>query len=251
VSLTFDDGLPSQVEVALPLLAEHELRATFYVNPRGDEWLARLAPWRDAANVGHEVGNHSLTHPCSGAFDWSRPGRGLEDLTLADIEADVLEAERRLREAIPGQTVRSFCYPCYLDYVGQGPTRHSYVPIIARHFVAGRGKGEIPNHPDRSDLHYLWSFPVERMSGAELIGLAERAAATGRWSILTFHGINQGHLPVAEIDLRELCAFLARQRGRIWTAPVATIAQRLVDYRRDEKGMGAATGGPPQPTPIP
>jgi peptidoglycan/xylan/chitin deacetylase (PgdA/CDA1 family) len=231
VSLTFDDGMPSQLALAIPLLDEHELRATFYVNPRGDAWLAWLEPWRNAAVAGHEIGNHSLTHPCSSSFDFTAPDRGLESLTLADVEADVLEAERRLREAIPEQPRRSFGYPCYLDYVGQGPTRQSYVPVIARHFVAARGKGEIPNHPVRSDLHHLWSFPVERMSGAELIGLAERAAATGRWSILTFHGISQGHLSVAETDLRELCAFLARQRGRIWTAPVATVAERLIEYR--------------------
>ena len=70
------------------------------------------------------------------------------------------------------------------------------------------------------------------MSGAELVGLAERAAALGRWSILTFHGIHEGHLPVADVDLRELCGFLARHRARIWTAPVATVAQAISQWRR-------------------
>ncbi|MDT7892902.1 MAG: polysaccharide deacetylase family protein, partial [Armatimonadota bacterium] len=35
VSLTFDDGLKSQLEVAVPLLNDRGLRATFYLNPRG------------------------------------------------------------------------------------------------------------------------------------------------------------------------------------------------------------------------
>jgi peptidoglycan/xylan/chitin deacetylase (PgdA/CDA1 family) len=215
------------------MLNEHGLRGTFYLNPRGDDWAERLGPWREVAAAGHEIGNHSLTHPCARGFRDTRTAPpALEDLTLADLEADVLEAERRLRAAIPGSTGRSFAYPCYQDYVGEGVTRHSYVPVIARHFVAGRAKGEVPNHPLTCDLHYLWSFPVERMSGAELVGLAERAATQGRWSILTFHGIHQGHLSVADVDLRELCGFLAAHRPRLWTAPVANVADHVARWRQ-------------------
>ncbi len=67
-------------------------------------------------------------------------------MTLADIEADVLEAERRLR-LLTGVAERSFAYPCYQDFVGCGPTRQSYVPVIARHLVAARGSGEYPRQP--------------------------------------------------------------------------------------------------------
>ncbi|HZS89558.1 MAG TPA: polysaccharide deacetylase family protein [Chloroflexota bacterium] len=243
VSLTFDDGMQSQLHLAIPLLGEYGLAATFYLNPPrdGDEsaWCERLAPWCAAAEQGHEIGNHSLTHPCSQNFDFI--DRGLESMTLADIERDVLEAERRLRAGIPGQTVRSFCYPCYQNYVGMGEQRQSYVPVIARHFVAARGRGERANDPARCDLHDLWSWPAERMSGAELVGLAEGAATEGRWAVLTFHGVNEGHLPIGEVDLRALCAFLARQRERIWTAPVATIAQHVAAWRAS---AGAGTGRP-------
>src|SRR5262249_12046788 len=137
VSLTFDDGLPSQLRVAIPMLNEHDLRGTFYLNPRGDDWAERLGPWGGGAAGRARIGNHSLTHPCARGFRDTRTAPpALEDLTLADLEADVLEAERRLRAAIPGSTGRSFAYPCYQDYVGEGVARHSYVPVIARHFVA-------------------------------------------------------------------------------------------------------------------
>ena len=239
VSLTFDDGMRSQLETAIPLLDEHGLQATFYLNPPcdGDEaaWREILAPWRAAAGRGHEIGNHSLTHPCSQnfAFISSASRKGLESMTLEDIERDVLEAERRLCVGIPEQTVRSFCYPCYQSYVGAGPARQSYVPVIARHFVAARGKGETANDPARCDLHDLWSWPAERMSGAELVGLAERAAAEGRWAVFTFHGIDEGHLPVAAVDLAELCGFLARHHERLWTAPVAVAAQHVIEWRKE------------------
>ena len=157
-------------------------------------------------------------------------------MTLTDIERDVLEAERRLLLAIPNQTVRSFGYPCYQSHVGAGAARKSYVPVIARHFVAARGRGETANHPARCDLHDLWSWPAERMSGVELVGLAEQAAAEGRWGILTFHGVNEGHLPVGETDLAQLCRFLQRNRDRVWTAPVATVATCVREWRQMSGG---------------
>ena len=233
VSLTFDDGAASQLRLAIPALNERGLHATFYLNPRGDTWETRMAPWAEVAAAGHELGNHSLTHPCTRGFHDQLDVPCLERMALADIEADVLEAERRLQTLDPREGTRSFCYPCYMNYVGEGAAKQSYVPVIAKHFVAGRAKGEIANHPLTCDLHDLSSYPVERMSGAALVGLAERAMAGGRWAILTFHGINDGHLSVTNGDLRELLDHLQRHQERLWTAPVATVAQRVIDWRRE------------------
>jgi peptidoglycan/xylan/chitin deacetylase (PgdA/CDA1 family) len=230
VSLTFDDGMGSQLRLAVPALERNGLRATFYLNPRGDDWAARLAPWRQAAAAGHELGNHTVAHPCSRGFDFVPPGRGLEDLTLEDIAADLDLAEARLRQ-LAGPGPRSFAYPCYQDWVGSGRTRRTYVPLVAERFAAARARGERPNDAARCDLHYLWSFPVERMSGAELVGLCEQAALEGRWAILTLHGVHEGGLSVQEQDLAQLCAHLGRHRDRIWTAPVAEAAVAVGAWR--------------------
>ena len=234
VSLTFDDGLPSQLEVAIPLLNRYGLQATFYVNPRAD-FAEQLLPWRAAAEAGHEVGNHTVSHPCSKnfAFISDNNRRGLEEMTLDEIEAEIVLAGERIRTVIPQQETMSYGYTCYQPYVGRGATRQSYVPVVAKHCVAGRGRGERPNDPRHCDLWYLWSTPCERMTGAELVGLAEQAAVQGRWSILTFHGVSEGHLSVAPGDLEELCDFLARNRSRIWTAPVAVIAPQVAAYQQE------------------
>lgn len=230
VSLTFDDGHPSQLGTAVPILDQFGLRGTFYVNPRGDymEWLR---PWRELHARGHEIGNHTVSHICSRNFGWDGQRQCLEDITLADIEADIVECARRLREGIPEQEACTYGYPCYQQYVGEGANRQSYVPVVARHFIAARGLGESPNHPKLADLHDLWSFPCQRMSGSELVGLAERAASQGRWSILTFHGVGSGHLLVGEAEFAELCGFLGKQSERIWTAPMVVVAQAVKAWR--------------------
>ncbi|MEM2850177.1 MAG: polysaccharide deacetylase family protein, partial [Candidatus Bathyarchaeia archaeon] len=129
VSLTFDDGLYSQLNLAVPLLDKFGFKATFYINLAGD-YRSRLKPWREIADRGHEIGNHTLTHPCSCNFQFARTTvKCLEKMSLEDIRADIMEAHRRIREVIPNGS-RTFAYPCYETAVGRGISKRSYVPIV-------------------------------------------------------------------------------------------------------------------------
>jgi len=235
LSLTFDDGISSQLQKAIPILNDLDLKATFFVCPKDNNWQEDLAPWVKVFKAGHEIGNHTVSHICSRALSPNRVERCLENMTLADIEADILEASRRICVLIPEQKVFTFCYPCYNNFVGHGLSRQSYVPIVAKHFPAGRGVGEFPfgNYPATCDLHYLWSWPVEGRSGIELVGLAERTAVHSQWGIMTFHGIDDGGaLSISSAAFRELCDFLNRNRDRIWVAPMVTVVLRISEWRK-------------------
>jgi hypothetical protein len=59
-------------------------------------------------------------------------------------------------------------------------------------------------------LHCLSSWAVERQRGDFMIGLVEQAVSLGRWSIFTFHGIQEGRLPVRITDFIELLDYLKR-----------------------------------------
>lgn len=238
VSLTFDDGGPTQLSRAIPLMDKRGLRGSFYLCPRGDDYAKQLAPWVEVAKRGHEIGNHTLSHTCSINLHSFPPAGGLERMTLDKIEADILEAEKRLRTLFPEIKQRSFCYPCYQTHVGMGLTRQSYVPVVAKHFVAGRASGEygLPNHPLNCDLHCLVCQPCEHMPGAELVGLAEQAARRVRWVIFTFHSIDGGRLGINEFDFADLVEHLDVHRDRFWTAPVAEVALHLAKVRK-ERGI--------------
>jgi peptidoglycan/xylan/chitin deacetylase (PgdA/CDA1 family) len=68
LSLTFDDARLSQVDKGIPLLNSYGVKATFYLSP--DNMKKRLSLWKKAVTSGHDIGNHSLLHPCSGNFAW-------------------------------------------------------------------------------------------------------------------------------------------------------------------------------------
>jgi hypothetical protein len=260
VSLTFDDGTPNQLQKVVPALDEFGLRGTFYLTPRGANWRERLAPWVDVAAAGHEIGNHTLSHICAENYrlanvmakDSPRQPQSkravsgkasgqlhgyLEDKTLKDMEGDILRAQERLAEIAPHQTEWTFAYPCYCTYVGRGESRQSYVPVVAKHFVAGRVGAEygFANHPGAVDLAASWGLAVERMSGFEMIGLVEELTAQGGWVILVFHAIDRGRLSVSSSDFGMLLNHLKRRSDQIWTAPIVEVAARIADFQLGDK----------------
>ena len=64
LSLSFDDARFSQVDKGIPLLNTYQVSGTFYVSPGA--MLERVEDWKRAVASGHDIGNHTLVHPCSG-----------------------------------------------------------------------------------------------------------------------------------------------------------------------------------------
>lgn len=223
VSLTFDDGRPSNVVHGLPVLDQYAIRATFYVVPRNiDEFLGH---WQAASHRGHEIGNHTLTHPCSGNFQFSR-GNALEDKCLDDLVGELDGANDALKQAF-GQTPTTFAYPCYQTFVGRGGSRRSYVPLVAQRFRVGRtGPAEVANDPLRCDLHAVGGTVIDGIPWEAVRALIERAKEESRWLILVGHDtapapIRQG---VSDVVLHSLCTYLA-DSDDLWCAPVAEVGE--------------------------
>src|SRR4051812_10049530 len=86
LSLSFDDARMSQVDSGTTLLNQFGAKATFFVVPSSVE--ERINGWRQAVGDGHEIGNHTLTHPCTGNFSWSRKN-ALEDYNLDSIRNEI------------------------------------------------------------------------------------------------------------------------------------------------------------------
>jgi len=233
VSLTFDDNAPSQLANALPCLDDNNLKGTFYVNPgRHERWQNQIPAWQVASKNGHEIGNHTTRHPCSCNFNFGDGKYCLEKLTLNDIAETIDDANTELDDLFPEQNGdRSFCYPCYLSYVGKGINRQSYVPVVAERFKVGRGGGERPNHPQKIDLAYIWSFAVEGHSGQDMINYVENAVKDGLWGVICMHGVGGDHIAIETEAFRELCEYLNQNRHRIWTSTVINVANYVLDHR--------------------
>jgi peptidoglycan-N-acetylglucosamine deacetylase len=226
ISLTFDDGVWSHPANAIPMLDRYGLRGTFYVTYTRPEFQRSLDAWHGAFARGHEIGNHSRRHPCSGNFHWIGDN-ALEEYTLEQMAEELRESQADLRRLVPGLDRCTFAYPCGQTFVGRGRERRSYVPLVAEQFPAGRGVGESANRPQRCDLACLSSWMVSGETAAQLIARAESAVAAGDWGIFCFHGIGEPHFNIDVEAFEGLVRHLSENRDRIVTDTVLTIADML------------------------
>jgi peptidoglycan-N-acetylglucosamine deacetylase len=233
LSFSFDDARQSQLDVALPILDSRRVKATFYVSFEGLE--ARLDDWRAVAAGGHEIGNHTMSHPCSTNFVWSR-GNALEDYDLARIEKEIVGADTRI-EALLGVRPRTFAYPCGQKLVGRGEATASYVPIVARRFVVGRGAyDEQPNAPDTFDLAQAFGHDADHPTLAEQMARLDRALAAGGWIILFAHDVAApGTAHAMGTDVLEGVIDYARGRG-IWIDTVVAIGHYIKKAKDKSSG---------------
>ena len=80
------------------------------------------------------------------------------------------------------------------------------------------------------------------MQGKQLCSFAEYAATKRKWGILTFHefvestspwvpGRADHTPPLPAAAFRTLCEYLEKETPRLWTAPVLTVAKRVIGWR--------------------
>ena len=229
ISLSFDDARASQVDVGIPMLDNHGVRATFFVVP--GEVEERLAGWRSARQAGHEIGNHSLVHPCSGNFIWARD-KALEGYTVDQMREELLAANRRLEELL-GVTPDVFAYPCGQTFVGRGIGTTSYVPLVAQTFMAGRSwLDEAPNDPTFVDMAQVLAIEMDGVSFSELLPIIEEAREDSLWIVLAGHEIGESGYQTTRLDmLDDLIRYTADPANEIWLAPFGTVASYVIDRR--------------------
>ena len=225
VSLSFDDARPSQVDRGLAVLDRLGAKATFYVVPA--RVGSRLAGWKKLVDSGHEIGNHSLRHPCTGNFEWSREA-ALEDYTLDEMREELIESNRRLKEMLGVEPV-TFAYPCGQSFVGRGRLTRSYVPLVAELFLAGRSwLDETPNDPVFHDPAQVSGMSMDGMDFPEVMALIESAREAGQWLVLAGHEMARSGPQTTRLEmLEQLIPYLQDPENGIWFERVETVARYL------------------------
>ena len=230
ISLTWDDARDSQVLVGTPILDKYEVKATFYVIPSSVE--RELEGWKSAVLNGHEIGNHSLLHPCTESYLWSRDN-AIEDYSLKRMRKELIKANVEI-EKLLGVTPTEFAYPCGQTYLGRGKKTKSYVPVVRKLFSTGRAFDDISSNdlkdPDL-DLARLSCVIMDDKDFKSIKSQIEHAREQGKWLILGGHEI--GHIDIktdylTNIEmLEELLDYIKNPANKIWTAPVGEIASYI------------------------
>jgi len=248
VSLTYDDGMTAQREHVAPLLEDHGMRGTFYIPIHSEDFRESPDGWRQIAAAGHELGNHTIHHPCYHAadnawgHDWYQGAWRNYEFYAEDRLRQEFEIASFVLSLVDGKapTDRTFGNTCCHNTIGPQNAQQVFDPILAEYFVAARGNyTRKAIDPASASLTNLGHFGADQRKADDVIAEIEAHVALGHWSIYMIHGVGQRDRHgidrhsvthgnwMAMDEHRRLVSYLAKNNDRIWTAPLIDIAKHL------------------------
>lgn len=197
-SLTFDDGDPSHLDVAVPELNQRNMHGTFFLIANQ---IVRKDDWRKILAAGHEIGNHTLDH------------KHAKDLTPNDEQSQVEGAQHVLQKEF-GVTVYTFAYP----FVEISPGLRKWVE--STHLLARGGYSENYELTPDQDPDWL-NIPARgTLTDTPLSTYQKWVDADnkkGGWLVWVIHGLEgtkSGWEPISKKNFEGLLDYL--QSKDIW-----------------------------------
>ena len=200
-SLTFDDGDPSHLDVAVPELNRRKLHGTFFLIANQ---ITRKDEWRQILKDGHEIGNHTLDH------------KHATGLTPEDEEAQVTGAQNVLQKEF-GVPVLTFAYP----FTEVTPSLEARV--AKTHFLARGGYGgglyvmTPDSNPDWANLASHMTMTNQPMETYQS-WIDEDSQKQG-WLIFMIHGLEgtvSGWQPITKKMFGQILDALQAKDKDIW-----------------------------------
>ncbi len=223
IMLTYDDGLQSQLQNVVPALNEHNFKGTFFL--MGYYLDAKdLSQWREVSQQGHELGNHSIYHPCNEAQadTLSSHCRALNCYTVEEMLNEI-KIMNTFLSAIDGKNQHSYAYPCG-QYKAGG---HDYgTPMISQGictFARMSDSEEVITSPSQLMPNNVPSYTaLPGYKAEQLTSYIEKVLANGGAGVILFHGIGGDWISVDVEEHQKMIDFLA-SHPEIWVGTFSDV----------------------------
>ncbi|MEO6721845.1 MAG: polysaccharide deacetylase family protein [Ferruginibacter sp.] len=233
VVLTYDDAVNQHLDNAIPVLDSLGLKATFYITAFSTSMQTRLNDWKKLAINGHELGNHTLYHPCIGGKgrEWVKPDYDMSKYTIQRM-VDETRMTNVFLQALDGKTNRTFAFTCGDMKIGDS----SFINGMKNDFVAARAVRNEMHKINEVDLYNTDCFLVNGQTGSEMIAWVKKAMETNSLLVILFHGVGGGNsLDVSLPAHREFLQFLKQNEKDIMIAPMIDVATHIKDWQTRDK----------------
>jgi sialate O-acetylesterase len=226
VVLTYDDALHVHLDHVLPVLDSLRLKGTFYLTASSDAARNRINDWRAAAADGHELGNHTLYHPCDATapgMSWVKPEYDLSKYSLARIQDEIRMCNAFLK-SIDGREKRTFAFTCDHKKVAEG----EFIQSLSDAFTAARTvRHEMHTLPEQALLD-MDCYSMVGKTGQEMIELVKQSQEKGKLLVFLFHGVGGEHaLNVSRQAHSELLHYLKEQQNDIYIDTMLNMAEHI------------------------
>jgi peptidoglycan/xylan/chitin deacetylase (PgdA/CDA1 family) len=217
IALTYDDALESQLDAAIPQLDAAGVKGTFFLMGRQ---VGRVPDWRRASDRGHELGNHTVNHPCArGTYDM--PAQYTSEAYTVDLLMTEIRVMNGFLQAIDNRPAHAFATPCGQNLAGG----QDYLAPLRQAKLASYIRDTRTMPPT-----VLYTSFTDA-SGADMIGWVEDARRAGAAGVIVFHGVGGDYLSVSREAHQELVGYLKARRNEIWTATFTEVMERAVAGR--------------------
>jgi len=231
VSLTFDDGLNTHLDVVGPILKKHHLTGTFFVITGNGPWEARKQEWKQLALEGNELASHTVNHPC--LLPEIAPHS--QDYTPEMMEAEIAGAAQQITELLNSNRGVTFAYPCGDMSFGKPEEEVKnaalYMRYVSEHSFGARRVGGGPVDPD--ELNVLDVNDLGSTTGkgfVDLLKMAEPAFEGHKWGVYHFHGVGGDYLSITPQALDALSGYLERNT-EIWTGTFGDVLRYIQERK--------------------
>lgn len=223
VVFTYDDGLDCHLDIAVPHLDEFGLKGTFFCTGNSASLSARMEDWRAIVKNGHELGNHTLFHPCDGTGrDWVKPEYDLRSYTKEQILSELTLASTFLK-AVDGKEKRTFAYTCGDCFAGD----YDFSGEIQQLFEAARLDGLVPENMSGYNVWKTPSWGVDSPTADELIAYVNEALSKGTIAIFMFHSVGGGYLNVGAEEHHKLLKFVKEHEDEFYTGTFMEVMEYI------------------------
>ena len=235
ISLTFDDGINTDLDSAGPILKKHHLAGTFFVTTAMGPWEKRKLEWEQLALEGNELANHTVHHPCM--LPQIKPH--LQDYTPPMMEAEVKDAAQQITQLLNSRRGLTFAYPCGNMSFGRPQDEVAnaalYWRFVSENSFGARGVGAgSPQNPDELNVLDVGDLgPTADKDSISLLAMAQPALYGRLWGVFCFHGVGGDWLSITAETLDELASYLERH-PEIWTATFGDVLR----YTQERRALG-------------
>jgi len=229
VVLTYDDAINEHLDNAIPVLDSLGLKATFYITAFSSSMQTRMNDWKKLEAKGHELGNHTLYHPCIGGKgrEWVKPEYDMNNYTVKRM-VDETRMTNLFLQALDGKTKRTFAFTCGDMKIGDS----SFIYAMKDDFVAARAVRAEMHKINEIDLLNVDCYMVNGETSTQMIEWAKKAMETNSLLVILFHGVGGGNgLNVSIPAHREFLNYLKQNEKDIWITPMIVAAEYIKKYQ--------------------
>lgn len=233
VVLTYDDAIDQQLDNAVPVLDSLGLKATFYITAFSKSMQTRMNEWKKLATEGHELGNHTLYHPCMGGKgrEWVKPEYDLGNYTVQRM-VDETRMTNLFLHSLDGKTKRTFAFTCGDMKIGDS----SFIYAMKNDFVAARAVRDEMHRINEIDLYNMDCYMVNSYTFEQMKVWVDKAMQTNSLLVILFHGVGGGNaLNVLPEEHRKLLIYLKQNEKDIYIAPMVEVAEHIRDWQTKDK----------------